>query len=355
MAIYSKGSGVNNAAIGKLETPIKMLIEHESDLMKKKGGVCDWLFNIENSNHFGETVVNQKGFEIFMAVTEGSGAISDSIEECGSKFIEHIQFMKEFTITAEMMEDANYGVAQDAKRRVQNFVRSYYNTVNKACTQALVNGIVASSNFAGGLIDTTTADGLPLFNKSHTWGTDGGSHGTQSNYFWGDVAKTGAEGARAYSIDKVEETLYNLANVIRCMKDENGDPTGYVADTIILPGNKPTLEHLVKKVCGSENIVASANNDVNVHYGNWNVIILPTWTPSLDEMMIMSSEANKCLAGNMFFNRVPLTVSSWVDYHTGNYNWTGRCRFGIGFGSYKHIVRAVDSTTAATNATTLPK
>jgi len=65
----------------------------------------------------------------------------------------------------------------------------------------------------------------------------------------------------------------------------------------------------------------------------------------------MSSEANKNLCGNMFFNRVPLTVTNWVDNHTGNYIWNGRCRFGIGFGSYKHIMLVVDSTTEISGAT----
>ena len=47
MILYSKYAGTANAAIGKLETPIKMVIEHESDLLTKKGGIADWLFNIE--------------------------------------------------------------------------------------------------------------------------------------------------------------------------------------------------------------------------------------------------------------------------------------------------------------------
>jgi hypothetical protein len=53
----------------------------------------------------------------------------------------------------------------------------------------------------------------------------------------------------------------------------------------------------------------------------------------------------------MFFNRVPLTVTNWVDNHTGNYVWNGRCRFGVGFGSYKHILLAVDSAEEIENAT----
>lgn len=340
MIIYSKNSGSTDAAYGRIDTPIKMLIEHESDLMKTKGGVCEWLFNVENSNHFGESIFNQSGFDIFTKVSEGDPAVNDTIRETGYKFIEHLQFMKEFTITAEMMEDAQFGIAQDAKRRVQNFVRSYYNTINKACSQALANGTQNEMSFAGAYIDTTTFDAMPLFSSNHIYGVE---ELKQSNYFWGDIAKTGASDSRSYSIEKIEESLYTLAGALRSIKDEKGEPLGYVADTVILPCNKPTLEHMVKKVCGSENIVASANNDINIHYGNWNVIILPTWVAENDEIMVMSSEANKALAGNMFFNRVPLTVSNWIDHHTGNYNWTGRCRFGIGFGSYKHIVRAIDA------------
>ena len=50
MIVYSKSSGYAEAAIGRIETPIKMIIEHESDLLTKKGGVCDALFNVEKSN-----------------------------------------------------------------------------------------------------------------------------------------------------------------------------------------------------------------------------------------------------------------------------------------------------------------
>ena len=91
-------------------------------------------------------------------------------------------------------------------------------------------------------------------------------------------------------------------------------------------------------------MVGCANNDINIHYGNWNIVILPGWKSNDDRMMLMSSEANKNLCGNMFFNRVPLTITDWVDNHTGNYIWNGRCRFGVGFGTYKHILLAIDTT-----------
>ena len=355
MIVYSKTSGQANGAVGKLETPIKMIIEHESDLLTKKGGVCSWLFNVEKSNRFGETIVNQNEFDVFNATVEGAGAEIDSIRENYSKFIEHIQFMKEFVITAEMMEDANYGVAADAKRRAENFARAYYKTINKACETALINATVGSTQFANTTLNLTTADHYPLFSKDHHWGKreDSLPRGQQSNFFYGDIFSSGKAGERVNSTAVFEEALAELSIKLRNMKDENGEPLGYTADTIILPGNRPVAECIAKKVCGSPGALGNGYNDINLNYGNWNIIILPHWQPSDDRVMIMSSEANKSLCGNMFFDRVPLTVSNWVDNHTGNYIWTGRCRFGIGFGSYKHILLAVDSTTLISGATAL--
>lgn len=354
MIIYSKSSGNHDAAIGKLETPIKMIIEHESDLLTKKGGVCDSLFNVERSQRFGETIVGGNEFNVFKATNEGAAAETDSIIETYSKFIEHIQFTKEFVITAEMMEDANFGVAADAKHRAENFARAYYKTMNKICEQALIQGNKFSTSFAGATISLTTADGEPLFSTNHKWGSDEGENGIQSNCYYGDiVGRMDSNDERIYSTEAFEEALYALASKLRNMKDENGEPLGYTADTIILPGNQPKLESIAKKVCGSAGALGNGYNDINLHYGNWNVIVLPSWESNDMRFMIMSSEANKNLQGNMFFNRVPLTVTNWVDHHTGNYIWNGRCRFGVGFGTYKHIILAIDASTDPGDGTLL--
>ena len=343
MIIYSKNPETLGA-YGKIDTPVKMIIEHESDLLKKKGGICDWLFNVEKSSRFGETIIAENEFDVFQYAMEGAGAMSDEMSETSRKFIEHIQFMKEFIISAEMMEDAVYGIAQDAKRRAENFTRAYYKTINKICEAALINATGYTTRFAGAKIDLTSPDGRPLF-SSHTTGEN-----VQYNYYYGDIISKTLNSVRESSTDIFEEALAKLSVAMRNFKDERGDPLGYTADTLILPGNKPKLETIVKKVCGSDGALGNGYNDINLHYGNWNIVILPNWQPSDDRLMIMSSEANRNLSGNMFFNRVPLTVSSWVDHHTGNYIWNGRCRFGVGFGSYKHIMLAVDSESTVAGA-----
>ena len=344
MIIYSKQSGNIPASIAKLETPIKMIIEHESELITKIGGISDLLFNIEKSNRFGETIVGGNEFNLFTATNEGEGAESESLAASYEKFIEHIQFMKEFIISAEMMEDATYGISADAKRRAENFARAYYKTVNKICETALAMGTETSATYAKAELDLTAPDGLSLFNKSHKYGESG----TQSNYFWGDIFGKGEGSARVYSAETFEKALYDLSVKLRNMKDESGEPLGYNADTIILPGNKPQLELIAKKVCGTYGCECDSSS---VHLGKWRVIVLPGWQPTADSIMVMSSEANRNLAGNMFFNRIPLTVTNWVDNHTGNYIWNGRCRFGVGFGNYKHILLATDSATNVDKAT----
>ena len=350
MIVYSKSQGINNTAIGKLETPIKMIIEHESDQLTRAGGIAKALFNIEKSNRFGETIIGGNEFDVFSAPEEGGAAEGDTLREGYHKFIEHIQFMKEFIISAEMMEDAGYGVATDAKRRAENFTRAYYKTINRICESALVNGTSTSATFARAQLDLSAPDGVALFSSSHKYGPNGG---TQSNFFYGDIFASGDSNNRTISTALFEESLYALSIKMRNMKDENGECLGYNADTIIIPGNRPALESVVRKVCHSANTTGSSYNDVNLHYGAWDIVILPNWQPTDNRIMIMSKEANKSLCGNMFFNRIPLTVTSWVDNHTGNYIWNGRCRFGVGFGSYKHIMLAVDSPSAVANATKL--
>ena len=344
MIIYGKLGGANDAAIGKIDTPIKMVIQNESNLCEKNKSILKTLFNVEKSRKFGETILGQSDFDTFMAVEEGQGAENDNIHETYKKFIEHIQFMKEFTITAEMMEDANFGVAADAKRRAENFTRAYYKTMNKLASWALINGAGSSGIFNRAKVDLTVGDGLPLFSGAHQYHLEKFSGRSQSNYFFGDISS---------STDAFETQLNALSNRVRNFRDENGEVMGYVADTIILPGNRPVLEAMAKKVCGSERTTGSGNNDINTQYGNWTLVVLPDWQVNDDRIMVMSSDANKSLAGNMFFNRIPLTINSWVDNHTSNYIWNGRCRFGVGFGTWKHIALAVNSTESVSGATAL--
>lgn len=342
--IYSKMSGKNDPMFGKFEHPIKMLIENESNIQEKNKGILDFLFNVEKSSRYAETIVGESDFDTFQSVREGQGAENDSVETTFKKTIEHITFMKEFTITKEMADDSKIGISADIKSKPKKFVRAYYKTRNKLAAWALINGTNTDGVFNKARVDLATADGLPLFSNAHKYFTDKMKNKTQSNFFYGDLSS---------SSEKLEEALGILANKVRNFKDENGEIMGYVADVVIVPCNQPKLEAMVKKVVGSERTVGSNNNDINTQYGNWTVVVLPEWETTDERIMVMSKEANENLYGNMFYNRIPLDIRSNIDDHTRNYYWNGYCRFGIGFNTWKHIALAVNSSSAVSGATQL--
>lgn len=341
--IYSKMSGKNDPMFGKFEHPIKALIENESNLCEKDKKIVESLFNVEKSNRYSETVMGESDFDTFMAKGEGQEVINDNVQKTFDKTIYHVAFGKSFTITKEMVDDSKIGIAANIAARPKKMVRSYFKTRAKLAAGALVNATKATFDFNGANIDLTTADKLPLFHYKHPYSTDKMKGKTQCNYFWGAFSESEA---------KFEETLAILANKIRNIKDENGETMGYVADTIILPGNRPKLEMMAKKAVGSERTTGNDFNDINVQYGNWSIIVLPYWEADEDEIMVMSSEANKNLMGNMFFNRIPLSIRNTIDDLTWNYIWSSYCRFGVGFTTWKHIIRLKTSSASSANELT---
>lgn len=308
--IYHDNNGPGDSDIRKIGKKIRMIIEKENDSFRKNPSTISKLFNIECSVNFEKYLIG--------------GHLDDDASDNNNKFIEHIPYMKEFCIPKDMQEISDYSVCADARRRAENFIRSYYKKVNNLLEYALSHGTEEFGRFNGATVDLTAPDGLPLFSELHKYGADGE---TQSNLFYVPITET-------LSIEAFSKTLSDLAKKLSGMRDEFGEMLGYRADTIILPGNRIEMEKVVKQVVKE-----------GMDWGNfWNVVVLQNWQSQDDRVIIMSSDANAELTGNMFFNRVPLVVSHWEDKHTGNYIWNGRCRFGVGFGSYKHVLMAVDSS-----------
>lgn len=343
--IYSQMDGSRDALFGKYEHKIKGFIEHESNICEKEKNILTELFNVEKSNSYSEAFTGETDFDTFMSMGEGQSAENDSVVETFRKHFIHHQFGKSFTITRQMADDAKLGMGAEMKARPKAFARAFYKTRVDAACQALIHGTENKMIFNKAEIDLTTGDQLPLFHSAHPFADAKLAKLTkQSNYFYGKVTTDGAT---------LEASLAKLANKMRNFKDENNNTMGYVADTIILPCNRPSLEMMVKKIVGSERTVGSDYNDINTQYGNWTVVVLNNWEAADDRFMVMSSAANKTLMGNMFFNRVELDVTSYVDPGSRNYIWNGYCRFGLGFRTWKHIALCVNSESSVSGATAL--
>lgn len=340
--LYNTEIEQNHKLYGKFIAPIKAFIEDESDAMEKSKTALDVLFNIEKSDRFAETIASDGDFDTFRAKKEGQRAENLKFDGGYTKMIEHIEYGGEFTITKKMAADSKLGIAANIQREPRKFVRAYYKTRVKVATEALIRATVSSAKILGEDVDLTTGDKKPLFSSEHTFSSDKMKGKKGTNYFYGDFTKDTAT---------FEKVLNLLANKMRNFSNEQGDPMEYVPDTIIIPGNRPELEAIAKKVVGTERETGGNNNDINLQMGNWTLVVLSNWVTEDDRFMLMSSAANKQLDGNMFYNREPLDIMNWIDGHSRNLIYNGYCRFGVGFGTWKHILLGVSSASEVKGAT----
>lgn len=320
--IFSKSSGVNDDLWNEWSKQLVAVMQDTDSEKNNYEEVLKSIFNVKNSKKFGEKIAGMTEFSDFEIVSEGETAVQDDISEGYAKLITHFQFLKKFICTAEMAEDSQIDVM---KTKAANFIRSYKRSKLQFATDFLTAGAATFTYGAKKGLDATTGDGKALFATDHPSFKD--KSVTQSNVF------TNAFGTDA-------KILNRLANIGRNFKNDSGIVMGYTFDTIIIPGNCWELEETVKKIIGSEGEVGTNNNDINTQRGKWKLVVNPLWEVAAGKnpFMIMSSEANKELLGNLFYERIGLTMKDDVDIDTHNLIWSGRTRFSAGASNWRHII-----------------
>lgn len=319
--IFSKSSGAANDYWNEWADMIQMKMKDTDNEKNNDDELVNALFNVKKSKRFGEKIAGLSTFGNFEAVDEGAEAPADTLKETEPKLITHSEFKKLFEVTKTMKEDLQFDiVATKAAAYVRAYKRSRAELASNALTSAAKTFTYGSK--AG--LDSTTADGLALFDKAHT-GLTGVA--TQSNVF-----------TNAFGND--DAMLNRLANIGMNFKNATGHVMGYTFDTLIVPGNAYRLITLGKKIINSDQQVGSSFNDVNVNKGMWKLVVDHHWQVAngTEPYIIMSSQANKDLMGNMFYDRTPLEIEQDVDVRTQNLISSGRGRFSAGFGDWRHII-----------------
>ena len=134
--------------------------------------------------------------------------------------------------------------------------------------------------------------------------------------------------------------LARLANIGRNFKNQSGNVQGYNFDTIIIPGNVPDLEDLIKRIIRSDGYIGNDWNDVNTQKGIWKLIVNHRWVvPSGSKpYILMSSEAQRDKEASVFYDRIPLDVANEVNIKNRNLEWSGYTRMSAGFFSWDHVI-----------------
>ena len=287
------------------------------------------VFNVKKSNRFGEKIGIVTEFSDFTPMSvDGASAPKDDIQSGPTKTIEHTTFKKQFRITREANEDAEIDMM---KAKAANMVKAYKRTRAGLASKLLAANAESASttitvSFGGINFSCASADGKAIFAKDHPGIVSGVP--TQSNVF-----------TNAFGNDST--MLAKLANIGANFMNGSGNYMGYTFDTIIVPANCGRLIDLCKKIIVSEHVVGSDKNDTNIYRGEWKLIVDPSWhvaNAAHEPYILMSSEANKELIGNKFYDRVALDVTSHVDQDTDDMIWNGYARFSAGFASWQHIL-----------------
>lgn len=317
--IFSEGSGLNDSIYGNSQAPIKSIINANVEAFEQMS-MIDKIFSVESSTNWAEKVTSETALGDFKDVGENGAYPITSMQEGYSKTIEMSTWKSRFEVTQEMIEDAKMG---KIKTRANMFTTSFNRTREKFAASMVFGGTGTTIQFGGKKYSTSAADGKALFAPDHSSITKG--YKAQSNIF-----KPSASYKMVEAIDTVQEFMQDF-------RDDDGNLLNVNPNTIIIP-NSGSLKRAIFAAIGSELDPNTNNNAFNFQLGLWNVLVwnyLPKEIGGKPYFIMMDSDFNKDYNGAKWFDRVPLSVKSSIDENTDANVWSGRARFGVGFGNWR--------------------
>lgn len=331
--IYSEGSGLNNSIIGKKLAPIRAILNDGVEAWENKSMIKE-IFYMDKSNSWAEHYTSETSLGMFEDVGEGGKVPQNSFQEGFGKTIEPRVWKNSFTVTKEMIDDAKNG---KIKTEANKFTSSFGRTRENYAAKILAGGIGKSVVIDGKAYDTTGADGVSFFSKSHPSVTLGTKF-LQSNMF---------KAAFSLSImDQVQEAMQDF-------KDDDKHLLSIAPDTIII-GNDAKMKRDILAAIGSDKDPESNKNALNFQCGLWNLLIWPYLPKTLGGKPYFMMADKQFLQDYMcipFVDRKPLEVSNYQDQNTDNFVYKGYARFGAGFNNWRGIAICGEGLTDGTELT----
>ncbi len=315
---FTEGSGIANSIFGKSQAPIRMFLEKRGEAFEQQSMIKE-LFNMSTSNHWGEKFTTMTAMEGFKPVGENGTYPNDGMQEGFDKFLEHMTWKNQFSLSREIVDDAKL---MDLKKQPAAFITSYYRTREKFAA-ALFGGAITgatSVEFGGKKFDATTADRKALFAKDHPSVL---KKAAQSNLF-----------ADAFSND----ALGAMESAMQDFRGDNGEILDVAPDTILI-GNDYQLKKDVFEAIGADKDPTTANNGFNYNFGRWNVIIWPYLnqfiTAGSKPWVLLDQKYNNEYGGAIWLDRTKLEVKSRIDDANDANIWGGYARFVAGFNDWR--------------------
>lgn len=320
--IISEASGLLQSEFGKLQAPLASYIEKHGDIVSDEEKLWERIFDTRNSKHFGEAYSYETDMDDMVPVGAAGDYPSTGYQEGYQQLITNMTFKQSFEITMEAIED---GVLTDLKRKADKMTRGYHRSVARLKAAMIGNALQGNANFTlnGFNFPTKCMDGQCVFATAHPQKVAGG---TQCNLFSDAFSAT---------------ALFKAKLKMQGVKDDDNNTMSLHPNIILIPSASPTLVQNVLTVVGTPKVTGSGNNDINVNYGDWEILIsdyLNDYIASGTAPWILFDEQyNKESNGNVFQKRTDLVIRSELAANDNNV-WKARARHGIGFVDFRQML-----------------
>ena len=311
---FDLSGGMADAVFGKCQNPIKMFIEKRGEEFEKKS-MLPVLFKMDTVDSYGAEIHSMGSMGDFEPVPSNGAYPMDSFEEGYAKFLKAVTWKKQFSISAEAMEDGNM---MDLKAQPEKFMTAYERGREKFGARISAGAMSLQSKVTVGKrqFDILGADGLPIFHQEHVNKHDVGK---QCNLFSDEFS--------VEALDAVESEMHLFA-------DDRSETLDVEPDTILI-AEDPVLKRKVFEAIGSDKDPATSENAYNYQYGRWNVIVWPYLNrflaKGLKPWMVLDSKYNQTYGGAVWHDRLKLYVKSYIDNGTDANVWGGRARYNATF------------------------
>ena len=328
-----------------LQEPIKMILDNEVEAFEK-GSIIPEVFVQKTTDRYMEEYRSSTSMDGFKPTEDMEVAgISDFEESYFQQFTTQI-WTNSFVVSKQTMEDNKM---MDIDTKSMGFIKSYGRTREQYAV-AMIGAALGNtypeykiSAKAGKGMDTEQGDiegtRQQYFYNDHVTVKlkDGRAQQHQSNKFF---AELNFEGNVENLEEKVLDVLGQVESKMNVYKDDKGNIVPVEVNKIVT-GKNYRLVDILTRGLKSKFGASMDGNGINTQYGKYRVITnaylsgIKGFTEKECGLLLISDERNREGLGAVWFDRVPLTVRSYIDQKTEANVWAGRARFGAGFGDFR--------------------
>lgn len=344
--IFNIQEAVKLSQFNVLQEPIQTLVNGQTEQWEKNSFI-DKIFVVRTTDKFQEefrTTTSMGGFRPTEDLEPPH--ISDFDEGYRKAFRTQI-WTNSFVVSQQALED-NKGIEINAE--ATGFIKGYGRTREQYAFAMLAGALKGQIDFEGKKFDCRGADTIDgdiegtkqiFFHNKHKAAR--GVHGAnvttpdQSNKFYVEGGINLSEGG---ATAKLADIVGQVASKMQNYTNDNGEILLVNPDTVILP-NHYSFKTALLTALKSDKTAAMGGNAINLIAGNYNIVITPYlnrfdgFGEADQSFIMMDSSYNKDVLGAVWFDRVPLSIKSYIDENTGANVWSGRARYGAGFNNFR--------------------